>query len=82
MTLAVNTGGAFNLSEDSLKKPIQELVEDSTVYYEASYIPPAPEYNGEFRSIAVKPLRRGLTVRSRAGSFRRPARFWDCGTAI
>jgi VWFA-related protein len=78
-TLAVNTGGAFNLSEDSLKKPIQELVEDSTVYYEASYIPPAPEYNGEFRSIAVKPLRRGLTVRSRAGYFAVPP---DSGTAV
>ena len=79
LTLAVNTGGAFNLSEDSLKKPIQELVEDSTVYYEASYIPPAPEYNGEFRSIAVKPLRRGLTVRSRAGYFAVPP---DSGTAV
>lgn len=70
--LAGNTGGAYIVASDNLKKPLQQLVEDMTTYYEASYVPPIQEFDGKFRPVAVRPLRAGLKVRSRAGYFALP----------
>jgi VWFA-related protein len=67
--MAIRTGGAYILSTDNLKKPLQQMIEDMTTYYEASYVPPIKEYDGKFRPVAVKPVRSGLKVRSRAGYF-------------
>jgi VWFA-related protein len=71
--LAGGTGGVYIVPTDSLKKPLQQLIEDMTTYYEASYAPPIQEYDGRFRSVAIKPLRKGLKVQSRAGYFAVPA---------
>jgi VWFA-related protein len=70
--LASGTGGVYLNSGESLKKPMRRLVEDMTSYYEASYIPVKEEYDGRFRAVAVKPLRAGLVVHSRAGYFSLP----------
>jgi VWFA-related protein len=70
--IAVGTGGAYLYSEDSLKKPFRRAVADLTTYYEASYVPPALEYNGKFRPVTVKTQRSGLKVQSRAGYFAVP----------
>jgi VWFA-related protein len=70
--LARNTGGAYIVASDNLKKPLQQLVEDMTTYYEASYVPPIQEFDGKFRPVAVRPLRAGLKVRSKAGYFALP----------
>jgi VWFA-related protein len=70
--LAGNTGGAYIVASDNLKKPLQQLIEDMTTYYEASYVPPMREYDGKFRPVAVKAVRTGLKVRSRAGYFALP----------
>jgi len=70
--LAGSTGGAYIVPTDSLKKPLQQLFEDMTTYYEASYVPPIKEYDGKFRPVAVKPVRSGLKIRSRAGYFALP----------
>jgi len=70
--MAARTGGAYIYSEDNLKKPFRRAVADLTTYYEASYVPPALDYNGEFRPVTVKTLRRGLTVQARAGYFAVP----------
>ncbi len=77
--LAANTGGAYIFSEDNLKKPIQQLIENVTSYYEASYVPPLHEYDGKFRPVAVQPLRKGLQIHSRAGYFAVPP---DAGAGI
>jgi VWFA-related protein len=71
--LAESTGGAYILSSDNLKKPLERLLEDLTTYYEASYVPPIQEYDGTFRSVAIQPIRKGLLVRSRAGYFALPS---------
>ena len=71
-TLATGTGGAFLYSEDNLKRPFKQAISDLTTYYEASYIPPAHEYDGTFRPITVKPLPKGLKVQARAGYFAVP----------
>ncbi|HEY4764944.1 MAG TPA: VWA domain-containing protein [Candidatus Sulfotelmatobacter sp.] len=70
--LAGSTGGAYIVPTDNLKKPLQQLFEDMTTYYEASYVPPIKEYDGKFRPVAVKPVRGGLKIRSRAGYFALP----------
>ena len=77
--LAEGTGGAYIFSQDNLKKPLQQLIEDMTTYYEASYVPPIQEYDGKFRPVAVQPVRKGLKIHSRAGYFAVPP---DAGSGI
>jgi len=70
--MAASTGGAYLLSEDNLKKPFKQAVAELTTYYEASYVPPTLDYDGKFRPVTVKAVRRKLTVQSRAGYFAVP----------
>jgi VWFA-related protein len=70
--LATNTGGIFIGGSDSVKKPLQQLLQDMTSYYTASYVPPIEEYDGRFRPVIVKPVRSGLKIRSRSGYFALP----------
>ncbi|MGA7753053.1 MAG: VWA domain-containing protein [Candidatus Sulfotelmatobacter sp.] len=77
--LAESTGGAYVASGEDIKKPLHRLIEDMTTYYEASYAPPTEKFDGQFRPIAVKPLRDGLKISSRAGYFALPP---DSGQAI
>jgi len=77
--LAQNTGGAYITASDRLKKVLQQLIEDMTTYYEASYVPPIQEYDGKFRPVAVQPVRKGLRIHSRAGYFAVPP---DAGSGI
>jgi len=77
--LAESTGGAYVASGEDIKKPLRRLIEDMTTYYEASYAPPIENFDGQFRPIAVKPLRDGLKISSRAGYFALPA---DSGHTI
>ena len=65
--MAMNTGGAYIDAQESLKRPLQQMVEDLTTYYQASYVPPFKEYDGSFRTIAIKPVRDGLNVRTKTG---------------
>lgn len=70
--LAGKTGGSYITPSDSLKKSLQQFVEDMTTYYEASYAPAIQEYDGKFRPVVVHPVRSGLKVRARAGYFALP----------
>jgi VWFA-related protein len=71
--LAGKTGGAYIAASSSLKRPLQQMIEDMTTYYEASYVPPIQEYDGKFRPVAVLPVRKGLKIQSRAGYFAVPS---------
>ena len=77
--LAQSTGGAYITGSDRLKKPLQQMIEDMTSYYEASYAPHIEEYDGKFRAVAVTPLRKGLKIHAKAGYFAVPP---DTGTAV
>jgi VWFA-related protein len=70
--LSKDTGGLYIDAQVSVKGPLNQMLEDLSTYYEASYIPPAQEYDGKFRSIDVKPLRAGLKVQSKTGYFALP----------
>jgi VWFA-related protein len=70
--LAGGTGGAYIGGADNLKKPLQQLLEDMTTYYTASYSPAIEEYDGRFRPVVITPQRAGLKIRSRSGYFALP----------
>jgi VWFA-related protein len=70
--LSKNTGGTYVDAQLSVRGPLQQLVQDMSTYYEATYTPPVQEYDGKFRTIAVKPLRTGLTVQAKTGYFSVP----------
>lgn len=70
--LASGTGGVYLRAGASTKHPLQELRDDLTTYYEAAYVPNIKDYNGAFRPIAIKALRKGMTVQTRAGYFAVP----------
>jgi hypothetical protein len=70
--LSAGTGGESMSAADSLKKPLRNLIEDMTTYYEASYVPSIENYDGQFRAVVVKPVRAGLKIQSTAGYFALP----------
>ncbi len=72
-SLAVGTGGSY-ITQNRLQRSLDQMIQDMTTYYEASYVPPIKEYDGKFRPIAVKPLRRGLKIRSQSGYLALPPR--------
>ena len=63
------TGGAYIDGQGSTKKPLEQMAQDLAAYYQASYVPPFTEYDGKFRTIAVKPLRIGLNIQTKTGYF-------------
>jgi VWFA-related protein len=77
--LATDTGGIFIQAGANPKRPLQELHNDLTNYYEAAYTPSIKDYNGAFRPIVIHPLRKGIVVQSRAGYFALPP---DNGSGI
>jgi VWFA-related protein len=72
INLADGTGGIFIKPGHDIKRPLQQLHDDLTSYYEASYTPNIKAYNGQFRPIAIQPLRKNIVVRTRAGYFAIP----------
>jgi hypothetical protein len=70
--LAQATGGLYIPAEVNMNKSIHLLVDDLTTYYTASYTPPIDEYDGSFRAISVKPLRKNVSIRTRSGYFALP----------
>jgi VWFA-related protein len=71
--LAEATGGSYIIAEDDFVKPVKQMIQDLTTYYEASYLPPIQEYDGAFRTVAIKPLRTGIKIRSETGYLALPA---------
>jgi VWFA-related protein len=72
VNLATGTGGVYIRAGASLKKPLDQLHDDLTTYYEAAYTPAIKNYDGQFRPIAIQPLRKDLVVRTRSGYFAIP----------
>jgi VWFA-related protein len=70
--LAESTGGTYMTANDNLRKPLERLLEDTTTYYELSYVPPIQEYDGRFRTVSIQPVHEKLRIQSRAGYFALP----------
>jgi len=70
--LAEGTGGFLVANTNDLRKPFQQIVEDTDSHYEADYHPSSGRYDGHFRKIEVKLARADLKVESRNGYFAIP----------
>ena len=70
--LSRDTGGLYVDAQESLKKPLQQMLEKMTTYYQASYVPPVSEYDGSFHAIAIKTTRPGVQIHTRSGYFALP----------
>ena len=70
--LAKGTGGTYIDAQDRTKKPLERMREDMTTYYEATYVPPIQDYDGKFRTIGVRPLRKDLNIQTRTGYYALP----------
>lgn len=68
--MAMGTGGIAILAGENPKKSLQQMLEDMTTYYEASYPPPNEDYDGKFRPIRVgSSSRKDLRIQTRSGYF-------------
>jgi VWFA-related protein len=70
--LAAGTDGGHVPAGENPRKIVRNMLQDLSTYYEVSYIPPIKEYDGQFRPVVVKPLRKGMKTHSRAGYFAVP----------
>jgi VWFA-related protein len=67
--MAKDTGGIYIDAQDNVKRPLEQMLQDMTTFYQASYIPPIQEYDGSFRTIAVKPVNARLDIKTKSGYF-------------
>ncbi len=67
--LAVKTGGIYIDAQVNVKKPLDQMREDMTTYYAASYAPPIKNYDGSFHSIVVTPLRKDVHIKAKSGYY-------------
>ena len=71
--LATGTGGfPIRAGDGKIDKPMQRLVDDVSDYYEATYTSALKDYDGQFHPISIQALRKGMSIRSRAGYFALP----------
>ncbi len=70
--LSHDTGGLYIDAQEGLNKPLQQMLEDITTYYEATYVSPVKEYDGSFHTIAIKSTRPGIQIHTRSGYFALP----------
>jgi len=72
IALASGTGGFYISASGGSKHQLQQLHDDLTTWYQASWVPPIKNYDGQFRPIDIRPLRKGLVIRARSGYFAVP----------
>jgi VWFA-related protein len=70
--LAIGTGGIYVGDAAGLKHKLEQLHEELTSWYQASWVPPIKNYDGQFRPIRVSALRKDLVIRGRTGYFAVP----------
>ena len=71
--LAEGTGGFLVANTNDLKGPLRRINEDVNTYYEVTYKPDIPNFDGSFRKIAVKSLVANVRIQARSGYFALPS---------
>lgn len=69
--LAEGTGGQVCTGTNDLGECIRKAVDDSSAFYEIAYYPDSQNWNGEYRTITVKPRQSGLHLAYRQGYYAR-----------
>lgn len=67
--LAKDTGGIYVDAQENVNHQLQQMKENMTTYYQATYKPPIEEYDGSFHTIVAKPVRTGLNIKTKTGYF-------------
>jgi VWFA-related protein len=67
--LAKDTGGVYVDAQENVNHQLQQMKENMTTYYQATYKPPIEEYDGSFHTIVAKPVRTGLNIKTKTGYF-------------
>jgi len=70
--LAEGTGGKVCTGDNDLGDCIRKAVADSSDFYEISYYPDSPDWNGEYRTVFVEPKARGARLSYRRGYYATP----------
>jgi len=70
--LSESTGGFLVANANDFGKSVDRLAADIRGYYEITYAPGRPEFDGSFRRIEVKVARKSVDVQSRSGYFALP----------
>jgi VWFA-related protein len=70
--LAESTGGFLIANTNNFKPGVEKIVADIAAYYQLNYTPPPSPFDGRFRRIEVKVLRKDVVAQSRSGYFALP----------
>jgi VWFA-related protein len=70
--LAESTGGFLIADTNDLRGPLRQVNEEINAYYEITYSPSIPVYDGSFRKTSVEVTRKDLVLHSRRGYFALP----------
>ena len=81
LTALANGTGGFRINAAAkaakLTKPLEQLIEDISTYYEAAYTPVLKDNDGPLHSVEVSSRRTGVVIRSRAGYLTPPPEAAD-----
>jgi VWFA-related protein len=67
--LSDQTGGFAFLNQNDFRNGFSRILDDNSSYYVLGYYPSNDTRDGKFRSVQIKVLKPGLTVRARKGYF-------------
>jgi VWFA-related protein len=70
--LSENTGGFAALETNDYRKPMERLAADLGGFYEITYAPANPAFDGTFRKTEVNVVRGGTKAQDRSGYFATP----------
>jgi VWFA-related protein len=70
--LSDNTGGFAAIETNDYKKPMERLASDLAGFYEITYAPANPAFDGTFRKTELRVLRAGTKAQERNGYFATP----------
>jgi VWFA-related protein len=70
--LATGTGGIYIGGSGAFNHQLEQLHDDLTSWYQASWEPPIKSCNSGFRPIDIHPLRKDVVIRTRSGYFAVP----------
>ncbi len=67
--IAKDTGGKVCIGDNDLGDCIRKAMNDSSDFYEISYYPDSPDWNGEYRKVSVKLRKRAAGLNYRQGYY-------------
>lgn len=70
--LAKQSGGMYIDIQMGLKRQLNEMAQDLSTYYEATYVPQIKKYDGKYHTIGVKTDRKNLLIDAKNGYYAIP----------